>query len=152
MAPAFRKPTAPRAVERFVRLEQSRSQPGSGLGLSLASAVARLHGGELRLEDNKPGLKSVIALPRGARRDTVPDEIRRRAAPNARKKNFGEASAPQARAKGRRQRRRRETGADTGKNSRRTLRYQSRAFRREGREGAGRRLARGNAGESAAES
>ena len=53
-----------RAVERFVRLEQSRSQPGSGLGLSLASAVARLHGGELRLEDNHPGLKTVIALPR----------------------------------------------------------------------------------------
>ena len=54
-----------RAIERFVRLEQSRSQPGSGLGLSLASAVARLHGGELTLEDNAPGLKSVIALPRG---------------------------------------------------------------------------------------
>jgi signal transduction histidine kinase len=53
-----------RAVERFVRLEQSRSQPGSGLGLSLASAVARLHGGELRLEDNRPGLKTVISLPR----------------------------------------------------------------------------------------
>ena len=54
-----------RVVERFVRLEQSRSQPGSGLGLSLASAVARLHGGELTLSDNEPGLKSVIALPRG---------------------------------------------------------------------------------------
>ena len=54
-----------RVVERFVRLEQSRSQPGSGLGLSLAAAVARLHGGELTLEDNHPGLKSVIALPRG---------------------------------------------------------------------------------------
>jgi signal transduction histidine kinase len=53
-----------RVVERFVRLEQSRSQPGSGLGLSLASAVARLHGGELKLEDNQPGLRSVIALPR----------------------------------------------------------------------------------------
>ena len=53
-----------RVVERFVRLEQSRSEPGSGLGLSLASAVARLHGGELRLEDNHPGLKSIIALPR----------------------------------------------------------------------------------------
>ena len=54
-----------RAIERFVRLEQSRCQPGSGLGLSLASAVARLHGGELSLQDNNPGLKSVIALPRG---------------------------------------------------------------------------------------
>ena len=53
-----------RVVERFVRLEQSRSEPGSGLGLSLASAVARLHGGELRLEDNHPGLRSTIDLPR----------------------------------------------------------------------------------------
>jgi signal transduction histidine kinase len=53
-----------RAVERFVRLEQSRSLPGSGLGLSLAAAVARLHGGELKLEDNHPGLKTVISLPR----------------------------------------------------------------------------------------
>jgi signal transduction histidine kinase len=53
-----------RVVERFVRLEQSRSEPGSGLGLSLAAAVARLHGGELKLEDNRPGLKGVIALPR----------------------------------------------------------------------------------------
>jgi signal transduction histidine kinase len=55
----------PRVVERFVRLEKSRSQPGSGLGLSLAAAVARLHAGELLLSDNNPGLKAVIALPRG---------------------------------------------------------------------------------------
>ena len=54
-----------RVLERFVRLEQSRSQPGSGLGLSLAAAVARLHGGELTLADNAPGLKCIIALPRG---------------------------------------------------------------------------------------
>jgi signal transduction histidine kinase len=55
-----------RVVERFVRLEQSRSQPGLGLGLSLASAVAHLHRGELRLEDNGPGLKATIVLPRAA--------------------------------------------------------------------------------------
>jgi signal transduction histidine kinase len=53
-----------RVVERFVRLDPSRSVPGSGLGLSLVSAVARLHGGELRLEDNEPGLKAVLVLPR----------------------------------------------------------------------------------------
>lgn len=53
-----------RVVERFVRLEKSRTIPGSGLGLSLASAVARLHGGELRLEDNAPGLCAVLVLPR----------------------------------------------------------------------------------------
>ena len=51
------------AVERFVRLEASRTQPGSGLGLSLASAVATLHGGELRLGDNKPGLSATLAIP-----------------------------------------------------------------------------------------
>jgi signal transduction histidine kinase len=53
------------AVDRFVRLEQSRSEPGSGLGLSLTSAVAHLHGGVLRLEDNEPGLKATLVLPRG---------------------------------------------------------------------------------------
>jgi signal transduction histidine kinase len=53
-----------RVLERFVRLEQSRSEPGSGLGLSLAAAIARLHGGELVLEDNHPGLVSTIAFPR----------------------------------------------------------------------------------------
>jgi signal transduction histidine kinase len=55
-----------RAVERFVRLDHSAHEPGSGLGLSLAAAVARLHGGELRLEDNAPGLRVVVALPRAA--------------------------------------------------------------------------------------
>ena len=54
-----------------MRLEQSRSEPGSGLGLSLASAVARLHGGELKLEDNQPGLRSIIALPRAGPAGTV---------------------------------------------------------------------------------
>jgi signal transduction histidine kinase len=51
------------AVERFVRLDSSRSQPGSGLGLSLASAVATLHGGELRLSDARPGLVATLAIP-----------------------------------------------------------------------------------------
>jgi signal transduction histidine kinase len=51
------------AVERFVRLETSRTQPGSGLGLSLASAVATLHGGELRLGDAQPGLSATLAIP-----------------------------------------------------------------------------------------
>src|SRR5262249_31009636 len=63
--PGIPEADRPRVVERFVRLEQSRSEPGSGLGLSLASAVARLHGGALALEDNHPGLISIIALPRG---------------------------------------------------------------------------------------
>jgi signal transduction histidine kinase len=45
-----------RAVERFVRLEKSRSQPGSGLGLSLVDAVMKFHGGELKLSGREPGL------------------------------------------------------------------------------------------------
>jgi hypothetical protein len=52
-----------RVVERFVRLTHDTAEPGSGLGLSLAAAVARLHGGELTLEDNAPGLRVVISLP-----------------------------------------------------------------------------------------
>ncbi|HEX8665745.1 MAG TPA: HAMP domain-containing sensor histidine kinase [Beijerinckiaceae bacterium] len=52
-----------RVTERFVRLESARSRPGFGLGLSLAAAVARLHGGALRLEDNAPGLRAVLELP-----------------------------------------------------------------------------------------
>jgi signal transduction histidine kinase len=51
------------AVERFVRLEASRTQPGSGLGLSLASAVATLHGGVLRLADAQPGLSVTLVIP-----------------------------------------------------------------------------------------
>jgi signal transduction histidine kinase len=51
------------AVERFVRLEASRTQPGSGLGLSLASAVATLHGGNLTLSDARPGLRATLAIP-----------------------------------------------------------------------------------------
>jgi signal transduction histidine kinase len=51
------------AVARFVRLEASRTLPGSGLGLSLASAVATLHGGDLTLGDANPGLRATLAIP-----------------------------------------------------------------------------------------
>ena len=59
-----------------MRLEQSRSQPGSGLGLSLASAVARLHGGELTLEDNQPGSRASLPC-RAEGRYRVRDEATR---------------------------------------------------------------------------
>ncbi len=52
-----------RATERFVRLEQSRTQPGSGLGLSLAKAVMTFHGGRLELSDEKPGLCVAMFFP-----------------------------------------------------------------------------------------
>ena len=49
-----------RVTQRFVRLEESRSKPGAGLGLSLVSAVAQLHGGKLVLGDNRPGLSATL--------------------------------------------------------------------------------------------
>lgn len=52
-----------KALDRFTRLEQSRSNPGSGLGLSLVRAVAQLHQGTVELADNLPGLKVTILLP-----------------------------------------------------------------------------------------
>ncbi len=50
------------AKHRFVRLDPSRHLGGSGLGLALVDAVARLHGGSLVLEDNQPGLRAVMQL------------------------------------------------------------------------------------------
>jgi signal transduction histidine kinase len=52
-----------RAPERFFRGELARSTRGSGLGLSLVQAVATLHGGVLRLDDNGPGLRATMVLP-----------------------------------------------------------------------------------------
>lgn len=48
---------------RFARLDESRSKPGTGLGLSLVEAVAKLHGGALELDDAKPGLIVRLVLP-----------------------------------------------------------------------------------------
>lgn len=49
-----------RVLERFYRLDASRSRPGAGLGLSLVAAVSSLHGAALRLEDNHPGLRVTL--------------------------------------------------------------------------------------------
>lgn len=48
---------------RFARLDESRSKPGTGLGLSLVEAVAKLHDGALELGDAKPGLIAKLVLP-----------------------------------------------------------------------------------------
>lgn len=59
------------AVKRFVRLDESRSKPGTGLGLALVQAVAALHGGALELSDTvaggtvSPGLTVTMRLPTG---------------------------------------------------------------------------------------
>lgn len=50
--------------KRFYRLEQSRYTPGNGLGLSLVVAVARLHGAEIILHDNAPGLTIQLSFPK----------------------------------------------------------------------------------------
>jgi signal transduction histidine kinase len=59
------------ALRRFGRLDEARRLSGSGLGLSLVAAVARLHGGRVVLEDNAPGLRVVMTLvdQRGGRDD-----------------------------------------------------------------------------------
>jgi signal transduction histidine kinase len=52
-----------RVMERFVRLDFTRSTPGNGLGLSMVRAVARLHEARLSLGSNDPGLKVCLSLP-----------------------------------------------------------------------------------------
>jgi signal transduction histidine kinase len=51
-------------LDRFVRLEPSRTTPGNGLGLSLVRAIARRHDGSATLEDNRPGLRVRLQFPR----------------------------------------------------------------------------------------
>jgi len=53
-----------RVVDRFYRLDQSRSLPGNGLGLSIVTAIASLHWGNLDLADASPGLIARIVVPR----------------------------------------------------------------------------------------
>ncbi|NKB43942.1 MAG: HAMP domain-containing protein [Alphaproteobacteria bacterium] len=53
-----------KVFERLYRLDDSRTTPGSGLGLSLVSAVAKSHGLSVSLADNDPGLVVTVAFPR----------------------------------------------------------------------------------------
>jgi len=53
-----------RVFDRFYRLERSRSTPGSGLGLALVAAVARLHGAVVTLRDARPGLEAEVRFER----------------------------------------------------------------------------------------
>ena len=63
MAPGFR-PKSEKVFQRLYRLDNSRSTPGSGLGLSLVRAIADLHGASIVLEDRHPGLAVVVSFPR----------------------------------------------------------------------------------------
>ena len=60
--PGIAKDYRHKVFQRFYRLEQSRTTPGNGLGLSIVAAIAELHECTLTLSDNKPGLKIVLSL------------------------------------------------------------------------------------------
>jgi signal transduction histidine kinase len=66
------------ARKRFGRLDASRSDEGAGLGLALAEAIAHLHDGQLRLEDNHPGLLTMLELPLHSDSGTAPGEAKSR--------------------------------------------------------------------------
>lgn len=55
-----------RVLQRFVRLDNSRSTPGNGLGLSMVAAATHLHDGNIRISDNNPGLKIELIIPNAA--------------------------------------------------------------------------------------
>jgi len=69
--PGIPKADRSRAVQRFVRLDPSRGAPGSGLGLALVTAVARMHGAAFDLADNAPGLRATLRFTRAG--TTEPD-------------------------------------------------------------------------------
>ena len=50
-------------LRRLYRMDRSRTSPGAGLGLNLVSSIAALHGAEIRLSDNHPGLRFELIFP-----------------------------------------------------------------------------------------
>ena len=61
------------ALRPFARLDAARSTPGAGLGLPIADAVARLHGGSLTLETSGPGVRAILRLPVAGRVSVLDD-------------------------------------------------------------------------------
>jgi signal transduction histidine kinase len=61
--PGVAVPDLPRLTDRFYRGERSRTTPGNGLGLSLVSAVAELHGAKLSIDAMEPGLRVTLSFP-----------------------------------------------------------------------------------------
>jgi signal transduction histidine kinase len=66
--PGVAEADLPRLTDRFYRGEPNRTTPGNGLGLSLVSAVAELHGANLNLMAMKPGLRVSFTFPASKRR------------------------------------------------------------------------------------
>lgn len=62
-----------RVLQRFVRLEKDSETPGTGLGLSLVAAVAKLHRARLELGDNEPGLRVTLTFQR-CQQDNAPEK------------------------------------------------------------------------------
>ena len=52
-----------KVTQKFFRMEESRTTAGNGLGLSLASAAFKLHGGAMQFSENTPGLRVDVTLP-----------------------------------------------------------------------------------------
>jgi signal transduction histidine kinase len=62
--PGINEENRQKVFQRFYRLEQSRTTPGNGLGLSIVAAIVNLHEGTITLADNKPGLKVIVGFSR----------------------------------------------------------------------------------------
>ena len=65
-----------KVFRRLYRLEKSRTTPGHGLGLSLVSAIVRLHDGTIELGDNNPGLTVTVTFPKAAGRELSLAEVK----------------------------------------------------------------------------
>jgi hypothetical protein len=78
--PGVPNPDLHRITKRFARVESARNTEGHGLGLSLVSAVAKLHGGALVLRSAEPGLSATIELPLASAQDrSLQPEVRKAA-------------------------------------------------------------------------
>ena len=64
--PGIPEPERKNVLRRLYRLEKSRSTPGTGLGLSLVKAIADLHGADIELADNRPGLTITLTFEKAA--------------------------------------------------------------------------------------
>jgi signal transduction histidine kinase len=62
--PGIPEPQRETVLDRFVRLEPSRTTQGNGLGLSLVRAIAHRHGASVELGDNQPGLRVRLEFPK----------------------------------------------------------------------------------------